>query len=513
MTPLIIASTIAVPFNFVGNVVFDERIDLSPSKNAYREGILRTYGAMPERCVPQTSTGPCVDTRPVPLKDSQLLAEEMDNLHCLWKTGVNCDMEKEQHLQFKIPLWIINTTTDYTKTPPFFDFAGKKDIEAAAFEITPLGMRSRFYGNMRGLRELPMWRVPRLTLNEAVAASSAYADYQQREMRLLRVPMTGFFNSTGLNWGTDFNNPHVSKERVQFTHRLLPFPFYYFHRYDQDEHAVSIHLSDGGQSENLGLWALARRGVRDIVVVDGGYDRDGYLSDLCRIAYMLRERGLELRFPALKNFTPSGCWSDSYCYKTLSNESDHYNNIFAWRYPVVEGCIVRPDPNDYRKCEMSSEPLRHGPCDDEAIKDVAPKSFECPKGSEPGLVSRVWLIKLAIDISKDNGPTPLREADLHCGPILDGKSDTLESCKKTLDQPPGGRGVPLPIELAAFFHDYALHEVESDGYPAFPQHNTAWITLKSDSFLYGGYRELGRWLAHHLTISDGRIWSIDDSKK
>src|SRR5258706_1192003 len=51
------------------------------------------------------------------------------------------------------------------------------------------------------------------------------------------------------------------------------FPFYFFNRgYYRDAYGESIYLSDGGHSENLGVWSLVRRQCEQIIVVDAEYD-------------------------------------------------------------------------------------------------------------------------------------------------------------------------------------------------------------------------------------------------
>lgn len=100
-----------------------------------------------------------------------------------------------------------------------------------------------------------------------------------------------------LDWGTDIPNYNVPDGRRKL-HRALPFPLYWldsaYARFlgdaagspEKEDRARSafIRLIDGGNGENLGVYSLLKRGVRNIVVADAASDTDGTFSDICALA-------------------------------------------------------------------------------------------------------------------------------------------------------------------------------------------------------------------------------------
>ena len=116
---------------------------------------------------------------------------------------------------------------------------------------------------------------------------------------------------TKLDWGRSVPNPHISLAENIF-HKLLPFPLYLLHGRagDSADDFVNIRLSDGGQSENLGVYALVQRKLEDVIVSDHSADRSGSMADLCRLKYgLLRDQGPEplyVYFPGLANLDQFG---------------------------------------------------------------------------------------------------------------------------------------------------------------------------------------------------------------
>jgi hypothetical protein len=151
-----------------------------------------------------------------------------------------------------------------------------------------------------------------------------------------------------VRWGIEIPNYNVP-DRARTFHSLLPWPFYYAHRFGRNRQSAYIRLADGGQSgDNLGLFSLLRRGTRNIVVADGAYDldKDGLsnLAEMCLAATLLRERGLELEFEGLPgNASDSGkhllsalCLPDG---SALRPEVRWGFSPYAWQRPVWEGTV------------------------------------------------------------------------------------------------------------------------------------------------------------------------------
>ena len=52
---------------------------------------------------------------------------------------------------------------------------------------------------------------------------------------------------------------------------------------DDNTSAPYVHLIDGGNTENLGLYSMLRRGAQMIVVADESADKGGRMKDLCNV--------------------------------------------------------------------------------------------------------------------------------------------------------------------------------------------------------------------------------------
>ena len=66
-------------------------------------------------------------------------------------------------------------------------------------------------------------------------------------------------------------------------------------------------MSDGGHSENLGLYSLIRRGVKKIIVVDAEYDPNGVFDALNIVKDKIKKEDnlvLEFENDDFKNYTP-----------------------------------------------------------------------------------------------------------------------------------------------------------------------------------------------------------------
>src|SRR5207237_6102064 len=88
---------------------------------------------------------------------------------------------------------------------------------------------------------------------KAVIASAAFLDSQQK---IINPPWRDIGNAimkiSTLDWGESHPNPAISPIRAG-VHRLLPFPLYYLDGMGGNNQ-INIHLSDGGQSENLAVY-------------------------------------------------------------------------------------------------------------------------------------------------------------------------------------------------------------------------------------------------------------------
>ena len=305
------------------NLLFDwEDVTLSPTARQYFLGIDRTYGLRPYHCydLPIHGSALCAGERGRPSPNSETArGHTMSALANLYYHQAEIRRGREAAGKppiGKIPFWVVNTTAAVTKN--LTDWT-RGNLEDTVFEFTPYGFGSRHYGRWIGSPE-------NLPLPKAVGASGAFLDSQQRQWNEWVNWLVGRgLTLLNLNWGISIRNPRL-RDESRVLHNALPFPFYYFHRNFSTRSAGWIHLSDGGQSENTGVWSLVRRGVSTIILADNAEDSDGRFTDLCLLRADLEKRRLHLAVPELDRF-------EAVC----ANEARYPPN--EWKHRAVWGCI------------------------------------------------------------------------------------------------------------------------------------------------------------------------------
>jgi hypothetical protein len=99
-----------------------------------------------------------------------------------------------------------------------------------------------------------------------------------------------------------------------------------------------LRLSDGGHCENLGLYALLRRGCKKILVVDAEFDRGlGFPSYRCVKDAAARELGLVVTIPAIDDGTFSP--SEPVCHGTVTSEGALVARIWYLKLSMDEALI------------------------------------------------------------------------------------------------------------------------------------------------------------------------------
>jgi hypothetical protein len=359
----------------------------------------------------------------------------------------------------RIPFWVVNTTAGVGGSFDLFEAGALPDFEDSVFEFAPTGYGSGLFGYWPGSH-------PDVDISEAVSASAAFFDSQQRA-----YPQPWrFFAGIGLrvfqlNWGLDISNPAVP-DRVRGRKSFLPFPLYYLYAHENGPTGAYIHLSDGGQSDNTGVFSLVRRGVGTIVFVDAGQDQEGRFSDLCTLRRQLLRKGLYLSVPTNRAF-------DSECSRATGDSQGPKPTVDLWSdafSPVFDAYISRHE-----------------------------SAQGCSRSSAPGdYCAHLIVVKPAIPWNI------LKPFVQQCDGSLEGNdpADSLDTaeCRRAFAEA-SSRLPGLPAELFGFL---VRNWTETkDGHPIFPQHSTVKMTYDSSAWLFGGYRELGRWHASRLHLGCG----------
>ncbi len=471
---LTLRSLLTLPISLLSNAVFDWDLPISTSQDQYETGIVRTFGAIPPDC----------SAHPSPCPNDKLL-RPIGNAEWV-QSGLTFKLLREEYERGRIPLWIINSTAGEDRAHPA---SPQKDFHLTSFEFSPYGSGSGLFNYSRDqLGSLRPW--------EAVVSSAAFIDSQQKvlEPRILLNPLIRVLT---LDWSRTIPNPYMPQWQ-RLLHYILPIPFYSLYGRDGSSPGafVNIRLSDGGQSENLGAFALVQRNLTDLVISDHGQDQQGTMEDVCRLKQLLahptndegyRERNgpprrLFVYFPGLSQL-------DHVCDREARITMSY--DIFQWDHPIVLGCMTS-DVDD-RACSGKPRSGSH--------------SFR-----------RIYLIKPAL-------PSP--QSELHFGKNLGHAATACADeapCKEFFKTEPDlcmqmQAGTPYPhvstqnhmwyfekkpaCELLTFLmmNSFKAGQPKQGG---FPQLSTVGITANSSPWVYGAYRELGRYYARQL----GWFWGF-----
>lgn len=271
-------NVINLPIHWVTNGLMDWGYNNSVLGLVYRQGIERTYGL-----VPNENYGSLVDYRNTLYpssqyhngrpgyifrwaKDVQAKRLTFESYKKLLKNVNQCRYAKNEEnssvFNNPLPMPIINATIgrEFKKIP---------GLEKSVFSFSPLQYGSGHTG-YRNIEDIDR----ALSISKAVSISGAAVDSNTTSTSVdvaLKV-----FN---LELGYKLRNPSVYgsseywKDLHFYFHKLLPFPLYALHSIStDDENKPYVRLSDGGHSENLGLFSLIQRGTKKIIVVDAEQD-------------------------------------------------------------------------------------------------------------------------------------------------------------------------------------------------------------------------------------------------
>lgn len=468
---LSLATVGASAIQFVPNVVFDWEIPLSPSRSQYRAGILQTFGATPPNCAK--------DHTACEHKERRSGDEEWT------RSQLTFSLLREKYEKGVIPLWIINATAGEDRVPWNWH---QKDFSLTSFEFSPYGSGSNLFKySTQSAGDLLPW--------EAVMASAAFLDSQQRVFNpklnsVANVVMRGF----ALDWGTSIRNDRTSWWNNAF-HKVLPWPFYLFHGRagdSADDHA-NIRLSDGGQSENLGAYALIQRNLPNIILSDHSVDRGGLMGDLCRLKKGLGNDSTGHN-DSLYLFVPGLEGLNSVC-----SEEDLGYDIFNWEHPILLGCVTS-NANDTNCSHVDDHEKGHF----QRVFIIKPALPNHNSQHEIGHVLSKKTLKKTRELCTKNPlgdelcAKQLREV---CFQRPAGAPYTVAMLEAADKDNPWPYESLISCELFGFMIFNALTNdgtKKLDACPYFPQSSTVDTTTNSSPTLYGAYRELGRYYARQL---------------
>lgn len=509
LSPLTLAGTIALaPIGLVGNVLFDWGINVSQAGRTYARGIGMSFGttltsaqALPSSEVLRDE--PTLASRPAPYVFAKIPCSASPSttefaLDChrglLFDASIPLTFEElraaalqSRHASARspMPFWILNATAPryrsfYGWWAPAVEDTANQDM----FEMTAVSHGSPRFGYVSA----PM-NLHNMHVLDAVAASAAFADSAQLAItgRIQKGLLGMLLRTFNFDWGADVANYNVSDSRRRW-HKALPFPLYWTDSFFDHTFGTSadrpsyrgrtstayIRIIDGGNSENLGLYALMRRKTRTIVLADSAQDGDGHFVDLCafraRLAKNAKEFPVALHVPGLRNF-------HKHCDDLLRKEGGQARSypIREWKldFPVLVACMrAGPPPNPAQPC---------------AELDASTDSH-------------MLIVKPAINLGKVvSEQTAWRPQGV--------RQRFIESCAV-----PGGDAYATTQLLNCDATAFLLADWNDGDGPCqrFPQHATAITTLNSSSMLFGAYRELARqYVMRAATMLEGLMQGDD----
>lgn len=289
---------LSTPVYWVTNSLFDWELNMMPFFYYYKDGLDRTYGYVPldyklssfANARPDNFTLrliPNIDAEPLMMRDIAYFLTQ----------------KKE------MPYFIINTTGRLgAKNAEFSRHTEEstKTMENRVFEFTPWGCHSALLGVNQRNEKCEEFRLKepagfdQLDFAKIVTISGAALDSQAQSVddagNIEDTPtwLDYLGDVSHFNMGYHIDNPNASGFR-KAVHKLLPWPLYLIDdKFSDEKSASSIYLTDGGHSDNLGVYSLIRRGVKHIYLVDAEQDDNSDFSSAKRLKTELDKYNLEL---------------------------------------------------------------------------------------------------------------------------------------------------------------------------------------------------------------------------
>jgi hypothetical protein len=286
--PLAIAIFPGIPLNLVANGLFGLHMNASFLYNAYAQRLQQVYHS------PPCEDGDCP------------LGPDIDMVQL---AGY---MKQAGSRETRPPLFIFNSTAliDESAGPQ----AGL--LQNTVFEFTPFQYGSaalgRYQYRAQERQGEPLAVQRTWSLHEIVAFSGAALDFNKQTNHPSSRQMATALN---VDLGRYIPNPRLKRSAAQIAHWISPLTHLAGRpHYARDADGTHIYLSDGGHSENLGVFSLVRRLCREIIIVDAeedpGYGYDAYF----RLKGALeREMGAELHIAEIENRRRAACGSRIGC--------------------------------------------------------------------------------------------------------------------------------------------------------------------------------------------------------
>ena len=250
------------------------------------------------------------------------------------------DMDKEREGNHAAPYLLINATLTTTSS---------KDRKLRTRGYSHFLFSSTFVGSdATGYVPTATYANDELTLATAIAISGAAVDPNTAATRARSLSfLMALLNVRTGYWGPNPNPKHQGVVQRQTPSWIRAIGGEMLNL-NVDETRPFIHLSDGGHSENLGIYELIRRRCKVIVGVDAGQDPDWEWSDLGRLVRQARvDFGVDIR-PVQSPSNNSGGDSGNPLLDIKPKESNEWSYDVADRAWIVFA-VEYPEERDGKK--------------------------------------------------------------------------------------------------------------------------------------------------------------------
>ena len=540
VTTQLALSALSLPMHYAMNGVFDWQRSLSPTAWSYRHGILRAYG------LAYTDYSADIGEHRVRALEAHRESYSATKLDALYKRHAH------------IPYWLANASAAESR---FFWAWSRPAFHSAAKQIFEIGV-DRLGSGEYGFHKIEPKQYDdwHHALADGAFASAAFLDSEQLALAnpVARVGVAAALLGANQNWGVTLGNVHPRAANSAWQ-QALPWPLYYappLYRTITDDNtgAPYVHLIDGGNTENLGLYSMLRRGAQMIVVADESVDQDGHMKDVCNVKNQVEliangdgAPRYWLAMPTLANLETVCNQGLTYHYdasvRTLVPDDERSNvELIGRSRDIDEGrrslrlkakvlCHLRDGQWVIDRCRpkgwdevMAAQrtrdwqlgyPMHDWPdawipgCVlrlDGVDADTLERLREHPS-CEPGngirIHSRIALLKPAMELKQwraqfdtSHAPTglPITRCWSAYSPVTKNEINAYQPISRDTSKPPSADAYGCE---AALFLKVNL-PAPPDHCPVFPQQDVVITTLDSSQYIYAAFKDLAHWQAAQL---------------
>lgn len=381
-----------VLLHWVANGLFDAKLNLNIMQNYYQNGIEREYGLYP-----------ICRNKVINEEGCEILKSYANDAYFLNIKAHDPSMFElySEIKRQKLPFWVINTTAAYSqhswpKMLRGFPNAGySQSLFDTVYEFTPVSQGSARFGYCAEQQEKCAISKP-IKLSRRVAISGAAVD-------ALSPGVNTTLDILNLSLGQYIANPNVP-DSVRTWRSIIPAPFVWFYKNSHNETSPHVYLSDGGHSDNLGIYSLIRRGTKQIIVLDAehepGKDVKGESAvfgalrrDRC---LLLDEKRVQIDIKALGLINNNDCDGNSdFNAAPINFQKDRSSSNKA----LFEGyvCRIVDQKSQVTPQESTLPPSRASFTTSESCTE-----------SSPNLMARIVYVKLSADFSDINNQDRLK---------------------------------------------------------------------------------------------------------